>query len=359
MDHPELDDPADDHDHDLDADALALELAQTKLQRDAARAQRDAARTQRDEARAQRDEARDQRDEARAQRDHARVQRDRVGGTATAQPGKAWIERRPFAEEPNRWANDPSTVLILTHQKAGTHYLRFFLANYLTLLDDPGAPAVTYERLQELMPNVRSALVSGAATYAAPRTWEARGFREVMFSHVADPVLHADDHAHLGRKIVATRHPLDYLISIWHYNYTQRPDPARRATPLDDVLEVEMGKYAAQVTYLRALARARPATTFATTYERMIATPEPVFRDLVGFLGLPLAPPAFAAALERSSWKAIRAQEEARGRSIVADIDGFFTRAGGTGQWREALTAAQIDRVRAVLAPFDLDVDAG
>jgi hypothetical protein len=352
---PELDDPTDDHD--LDVDALALELANTKIQRDSARAQRDAARAQRDEARTQRDEARAQRDEARAQRDHARGQRDRLGGTAAAQPGKDWIERRPFDEAANRWANDPSTVLILTHQKAGTHYLRFFLANYLTLLDDAGAPAVTYERLQALMPNVRSALLSGAAPYVAPRTWEAHGLREVMFSHVADPVLHADDHAHLGPKIVATRHPLDYLISIWHYNFKQRPDPARRAMPLDDVLEVELAKYAAQVTYLRALARARPATTFATTYEAMIATPEPVFRDLVGFLGLPLAAPTLAAALERSSFAAVRKLEEARGRSIVADIDGFFTRAGGIGQWREVLTAAQIDRARAVLAPFDLDVD--
>lgn len=239
---------------------------------------------------------------------------------------------------------------------AGTHRLRFFLANYLSLLEDPRAETVTYQKLQAMMPNAPMYLFSGARQYEEPRRFPQFGISEVMHSHVADKVAFATDQFHLGKRIVSLRNPLDFLVSIWHYNYRNRKDSQKNRRTIDDVLEHEMHKYAAQVTYMRQLVQARPETSFETTYEAMMRGGEGVFTQLVEFLELPADPQLIALATERSSFKAVRKLEEGRGRAIVAPIKGFFTRSGKIGQWKGQLSEAQIDQVRTVLAEYEINL---
>ena len=302
----------------------------------------------------------EQRDTARKQRDAARKQRDQLSaaaGAADIQPSAAWIDQLPMDVDAMRWTHHESTVLILTHQKAGTHYIRFFLANYLSLLMDPQAAVVDYDELERMMPNVRMHLLSGARRYVEPATFERFGFREVMYTHVADRVRLANDHLHVGRKIIAIRNPLDYLVSIWHYNYRQRPGTARHERSLQEVLPYECTKYAAQVTYLRRTAAQRPQLVYCTAYESLMAGPELAFGDMVEFLGLPVHSEQFALALSRSRFDQVRTMEERRGAPLVADIDGWFTRSGKVGQWREHLTSEQVEQVRAILSDYDLDLE--
>lgn len=249
---------------------------------------------------------------------------------------------------------DPKCVLILTHQKAGTHRLRFFLANYLSLLEHPRAEIVTYQRLQEMMPNAPMYLLTGARPYREPRRFPQFDISEIMHSHVADKVGLATDQFHLGKKVISWRNPLDFLVSIWHYNYRNRKDPQKKRRTINDVLEHEIRKYAAQVTYMRQLVRARAATSFKTTYESMMRDAEAVFTQLVDFLGLPSDRSTIAVAAERSSFKAVRKLEEGRGRAIVAPIKGFFTRSGKIGQWKAHLSDAQVEQVQTILAEYEI-----
>lgn len=267
------------------------------------------------------------------------------------------LRRRLFDPDVIERMNARSTLLILTHQKAGTHYIRFFLANYLLLLRDPEADPVNDKRLNELMPNVRLYLEDGQRTYKDPEPFSEHGISEVMFSHVDDKVSRATDEHHLGKKILSVRNPLDFLVSIWHYNYKNRKEEEKRNKPIGEVLDREIRKYALQVNYLRRLEESRPADTFATTYEALMTNGQQEFTSMLEFVGLPLHDDCVTKALERSSFDAVRKMEERRGRAIVAPIRGFFTRSGKIGQWRDHLTDEQVTRVSEILREYELSLD--
>lgn len=80
-------------------------------------------------------------------------------------------------------------------------------------------------------------------------------------------------------------------------------------------------------------------------YEDMLADPTRAFGGLAKFLGLNPPPGRLARAIERSSFKALREQEEKSGfREKSPHAEKFF-REGRSKQWQELLTPAQIDKV--------------
>lgn len=91
-------------------------------------------------------------------------------------------------------------------------------------------------------------------------------------------------------------------------------------------------------------------------YEDMLATPEQTFGALCWFLRVGLKPGELEAAIEKSSFARLQAQEEARGFRERPDQAERFFREGRAGAWREVLTRDQIDRIvachRATMARF-------
>jgi hypothetical protein len=80
-------------------------------------------------------------------------------------------------------------------------------------------------------------------------------------------------------------------------------------------------------------------------YEDMLKKPVVAFSRAARFLGLNPPRDRLERAIEHSSFKSLRAQEDAKGfreRSFKAEK---FFRVGKAGQWRTALSKAQIDRV--------------
>jgi hypothetical protein len=80
-------------------------------------------------------------------------------------------------------------------------------------------------------------------------------------------------------------------------------------------------------------------------YEDMLKKPVVAFSRVARFLGLNPDRDRLERAVERSSFKSLRAQEDEKGfreRSYKAEK---FFRVGKAGQWRTALSKAQIDRV--------------
>jgi hypothetical protein len=80
-------------------------------------------------------------------------------------------------------------------------------------------------------------------------------------------------------------------------------------------------------------------------YEDMLKKPVVAFSRVARFLGLNPPRDRLERAIERASFKSLRAQEDAKGfreRSFKAEK---FFRVGKAGQWRTALSKAQIDRV--------------
>lgn len=80
-------------------------------------------------------------------------------------------------------------------------------------------------------------------------------------------------------------------------------------------------------------------------YEDMLKNPIKTFGGLTQFLGLNPPRPRLERAIERSSFKALRAQEDQKGFKEKSPFAEKFFRAGRAGQWRELLTQAQIDKI--------------
>jgi len=80
-------------------------------------------------------------------------------------------------------------------------------------------------------------------------------------------------------------------------------------------------------------------------YEDMLADPLRAFGGLVQFMGLKPPRARLERAIERSSFKALRRQEDEKGFKEKSPFAQKFFREGRAEQWREKLTPVQIDKV--------------
>jgi len=86
-------------------------------------------------------------------------------------------------------------------------------------------------------------------------------------------------------------------------------------------------------------------------YEDMLDQPLETFGALAAFLRIAPTRQQLEAAIEASSFDKLKAQEDEIGFNEKPDTAERFFREGRSGQWREALTASQVDRVVAASRP--------
>jgi hypothetical protein len=77
----------------------------------------------------------------------------------------------------------------------------------------------------------------------------------------------------------------------------------------------------------------------------MLEKPVETFSEIADHVRMTYTPEQFAAAIEQSSFRRLREQEERVGFGERPDTTERFFREGRAGQWREVLTPAQIDRI--------------
>ena len=80
-------------------------------------------------------------------------------------------------------------------------------------------------------------------------------------------------------------------------------------------------------------------------YEDMLERPDATFGVVASFLGLKPPHGRLLRAIERSRFKELRKAEEAQGFKERSDFAERFFREGRAGQWREVLTAEQVQRI--------------
>jgi hypothetical protein len=150
--------------------------------------------------------------------------------------------------------------------------------------------------------------------------------------------------------VYVVRNPLDVAISYAHHAGVAIDDAIHFMSKVDletigsdkSVYEV-LGSWSQHVwSWTRNDNRA----LHVMRYEDMLADPETVFAALARHLLIDFTPAQLQAAIERSSFARLRAQELENGfreRPPAAD-DNFF-REGRAGQWKSALTPEQVARI--------------
>jgi hypothetical protein len=80
-------------------------------------------------------------------------------------------------------------------------------------------------------------------------------------------------------------------------------------------------------------------------YEDLLAKPGQAFGAVVRFLRIAARPARLTRAIEQSSFRNLRAQEEAKGFKERGRSQAFFFREGKAGVWKDRLTPAQVEAI--------------
>ena len=160
------------------------------------------------------------------------------------------------------------------------------------------------------------------------------------------PLIHPDLTA---GAIYIVRNPLDVCISLTHH-YGCDIDTAINiladptiGSKTNDKLVYEVHKsWSYHVDSWTA--QKRPGLA-VLRYEDMLADPLRAFGGLAQFMGLTPPRARLERAIERSSFKALRQQEDQKGFKEKSPFAQKFFREGRAEQWREKLTPAQVDKV--------------
>ena len=85
----------------------------------------------------------------------------------------------------------------------------------------------------------------------------------------------------------------------------------------------------------------------AVRYEDLLDKPQEAFGGVAAHLGFTPKPEQLARAVELATFENLQSSERRHGFSERPRDDAVFFREGRAGQWRERLTAAQVERIAA------------
>ena len=150
--------------------------------------------------------------------------------------------------------------------------------------------------------------------------------------------------------VYIVRNPLDVAISYAHHSGVSIDEAIARMaatdaeTPGNDKAVYEV--HGSWSQHVWSWTRNQHRALHVMRFEDMFTDPQKIFGALAKHLRIDASRRQLAKAIERSSFARLRAQENEKGfRERLAHADRNFFREGRAGQWKEVLTAAQIDRI--------------
>jgi hypothetical protein len=257
-------------------------------------------------------------------------------------------------------------VWLASYPKSGNTWLRVFLHNYITNADEPhsindlaafSAVECSAAFFAALDKRPGSALTPADVQSLRPLVHRdlTKLHDDLVFvkTHNANLALHGvpfcTPEVSAGA-IVVIRDPRDVAVSYAAYtgmdidaaiDFMGQKGAANRGTDVQ-VFEL-LSRWSAHVESWSQSHR-----HMLLRYEDMVAGPETVFGKVVHFLGDDPEPARLARAISFSRFDELSAQERNVGYAAHApSAAGRFFRTGRVGQWRDALTAAQVARVAA------------
>jgi len=220
-----------------------------------------------------------------------------------------------------------SDVLLASFPKSGSTWLRFLLAN-LVSLEELGGVEVDYEVLN-------GPLRAEYDLHWYP-TFESKSLPRFVKTH------RPFEPRRFGRNAscLILRHPGDVMVS--YHAYRSAAQGRRRF--VGDLSRFIRDEEVGLPAWRRHLESWWPVATHRVAYEALHTDGTGALRALLEAVGAPVPPPdVLDAAVERSSFDRIRAMEERRGLDTRTrrhlDPDFRFARRGAVGDWQGAFSA--------------------
>lgn len=256
-------------------------------------------------------------------------------------------------------------IWLASYPKSGNTWMRAFLHN---LLRDPsesydinkitdfttGDSSINWYQMQDPRPWQEWTALDVAKMRRGAQLQICRWRKDDTFvkTHNASvwflgyPLIHQDLTA---GAIYIVRNPLDVCISLTHH-YGCDIDTAINiladptiGSKTNDKIVYEVHK--TWTTHVDSwTSQARPGLA-VLRYEDMLADPMRAFGGLIQFLGINAPKARLQRAVERSSFKSLREQEDKKGFKEKSPHAQKFFREGRAEQWREMLTPAQVEKI--------------
>lgn len=262
----------------------------------------------------------------------------------------------------------PGLVWLASYPKSGNTWTRAFLSNLVAIIagerDELDINSINrftigenfiqfYEQRLGFKPTKKHRKEIAALRHDVQQ-WIADRFDGLVFvkTHnglVTDQGRSIINFAVTSGAIYIVRNPLDVAISLAHHlgigideaiATMASPDAE---TPINEKRVYEI--WGSWSQHVESWTRKPHPAIYIMRYEDMLSAPAKTFGGLARHLLLYPTPEQLASAIERSSFANLRSQEE-KGRFLEKSekADRFF-REGRAGQWKEVLSAKQIERI--------------
>jgi hypothetical protein len=259
-----------------------------------------------------------------------------------------------------------AVVWLASYPKSGNTWMRLFLHNLLR----PKETAHDINEIQDLTPDSvaqrwygglierpldESSLEAQAGVRAAAQERIAAAAAGLVFAkthaaYVTDLGYPSINSAVTAGAIYIVRNPLDVAVSYAHHigvgidrTIALMNTRERRVRNKNRAYE-PVGSWSENVS---SWTRKSHSALIVVRYEDMLERPEETFGKLADFLLARPSRPELLAAIEKSSFRRLREQEEAHGFQEQPTAEGRFFRAGKAGGWKERLSP---DQVAAIVA---------
>lgn len=251
------------------------------------------------------------------------------------------------------------SVCLVTHHKAGTHWSKYFLANYVALVINGGnAARVDFDEMEELYFPIRiDAYFSGAKM--VPK----HPLATLLRSHIGVDALYwahfdpkqKDRFSDFDKVIFQCRNPMDFLVSKFHYDFKRINDRARNSnlpamSSPSDLHPKATAAWCQIFSTMVDLSKANAARSAIVSYEQLKANPEIFFGRIVKHLFGEINPEYLKEAISNSTIDKSREDEVKRSKPIVghtysmkdhALVAGSFARSGAVGQFNQYFDSMQ------------------
>lgn len=251
-------------------------------------------------------------------------------------------------ENINNSLNSKDAILLASIQKSGTHWFRYLFANYYMLLEKKNSNPVTYDQLEsKLFPNNREYVKDGKVKYKnSEQNLQKYGFSDFLWQHRM-----SDLSSFKGKIILLYRNPLDYIISRYFY---KKDLYQQYANPSDCIFLID--KYAKRYVKIKDFVK-QNNRGMMISYEELKVNTELVFGVILKWLGFPFYNDLCSQAVQFSSLKTIKKEEQSRNKPIVgATKSGFFVRDGSIGQWKNYLYENHLSEIENILNEHKIEL---
>jgi hypothetical protein len=241
------------------------------------------------------------------------------------------------------------------YPKTGNTWLRYMLGRYVQLVC--GLDEMPLYDAADRWGRCESYCVGPAMQFThRPLLWTAQRPHDLTFDNVVGPFT--------GKRVVLlTRHPLDTIVSLWMQRQ-HRGGECFTGT-LAEMLEDPVWGIEKYFRFYRLWDENRSRTLgfILIRYEDMRADASAVFRNLLSFISIPVAPLAFEQAVADARFESMKQVElsgaapryRSSGQGIFAtgdasNADALHVRRGKVGGYRDYLSAEQVARYSALIA---------